>query len=623
MRFRLTFLLLALNAALLGAIFYFEKIDSTDSLLEQSQRLILDPDFVVGLDRIVITGNRTDHQWILQKSDGLWSVASPTEWKANPFAVEQLLFQLLRLSWESRFPVSGLSASGQSLASYQLDSPPIRLDLHNQQSRVSLLLGAPTEIGNRFYIMSPDGDYVHVVPRGLLDSLQRDLEAFLDRRIFTMPVEEVQAIQIQDRGAGSIRVRLERHNGEWRFVSPIQTLADSEEVESFLQTWLGQEVREFVAPGDSQPGLSGNAIRLTLQGFSSRETLILAPEPDEDDAEGIYARREEWPAAFRLQAARVEALRTVQEDLREKRVLKQSSGNWNSLELQFGNRSLTLQRLEGGRWQVLFTDPEGQLQTLPADAGTIAGLDQLFASLEAVRFVTDAPSEADLQRFGLQDPQRRLRIRLTEGDRVEFLIGGLHPDAEQTLLYARTSESDSVFLVRPHVLATLSLDPLHYREKTLQSLSSETAIQQISLIHRSSGLAVPLPESATDDPGVSSPRSILEAYLREVRVERFLDQPFADPLVLDDTRKVEWPWFLEAKITRNGASTETSETLRFHISRRLGGTTQYLGDPSSGLVGTLPARVIEALDPLLARFPNPPPENPPSMETTDEDPDQG
>lgn len=620
MRFKLTILLLALNAALAGIIFYVEKVESTRDHLDASSRLILNPAFIEGLQRIHIETREPGQDWIIEKQEDRWLVSSPFQWKANPYAIEQLLFQLRRLSWESRFPVSDLALSDQNLASYNLESPPINIRLRSNSTRLNLALGAPTEIGNRLYVMLPDGEFVYVVPRTLLDFLNRDLEAFLDRQLFNLPVEETRALQVQDRTVGNVRVRLERRGQQWQFVSPMEALADPERVNLLLREWGTLEIEGFMPGMGALLTLEGSALRLSIEGMSRRETLILRP-PENADAEGMYylGRREAYPAVFRIDARLVEELRAVQEDLRERRVLARFTEDWSSLEIQFDNLGLTLQELENGSWQVLYTDEKGQLRSLPAEPEAVGQLTQLLQTMEAVRFVTDAPSEADMTRFGLAEPQRRLLIRKGNREPVEFTIGGVFPEAGDTLLYATTNQSDSVFLVRPHVLSLLSLDPFSYRDRTVRRLPEAATLGEIRLIHRPSGLPVPL-EAGNGDPSTAELMTVLRDYFREIRFERFLNRPFTDPYERDATTVIDWPYLLEAEVRYPSMTGDESQAVRIFLSERLGGTTQYAGDPESGLVGVLPLELIEALDSRLAEFPDSTPEAPEELDQVEDQP---
>ncbi|HSH08986.1 MAG TPA: DUF4340 domain-containing protein, partial [Oceanipulchritudo sp.] len=545
MRFKLTILLFILNVALFSLIFYIDRVQSTRSLFESSSRLILDPAFVQGLQKIRIVSQQNDTVWEFQHSDeDDWVVNAPVNWKANPYAIHQLVFQLKELSWESRFPIGDLAQAGQSLESYNLAAPPLQIELFNGTASLVLALGAPTEIGNRLYTLSPDGDYVLVIGRGLAEMLQRDMEAFLDHRIFGTGIEGSRVIQIQDRSATNVRVRLERRESGWRFVSPIEAEADGERIQAMIAEWQSLEADSFDNGADQQVEMDTNALRLTFEGLNKRETLILTPLAGEGDSVTTYrAKREAYGAMFTVPAAQVKELRRAQEDLRERRILLRHADDWTSLKVQFGELSTTLQQLENGAWQVLYTDESGELKSQPADREAIEGMKTLLKTLDAVRFVSDAPSETDMIRFGLNTPQRRLTLRKASGATVELLIGGLGVDDERTLLYATTNQSASVFLIRPHVLASLPLNPLYYRERTIRTLPETAVVEKVELIERASGKNL-LVSKEGSDPGDLP--EYLGRYLRTTRVGQFLNPPFADPFPLSEARKMEWPYLITA-----------------------------------------------------------------------------
>ena len=336
-------------------------------------------------------------------------------------------------------------------------------------------------------MLSPDGDFIQVIARGLVEMLQRDMREFLDQRIFGLGIEESRVIQIQDRSASNVRVRLERKETGWRFVSPIEAPADTERVEALIAEWQGMEADRFDPAGALDPALEGNALRLTFEGLNERETLILAQADNAEATADYLAKREAYGAVFRVQAAHVERLQRVQDNLREKRILHRHASDWTSLKVEFGGRSTTLQQLENGEWQVLYTEEEGALRTLPADQERVGELSDLLRTMEAVKFVSDAPSETDLERYGLATPQRRLSLRKASGETVSLLIGGVSSEEEGTLFYAATNQSASVFLLRPHILARIPLNPWYYRDRTLQVLPDRAVVTHIRLIETEKG----------------------------------------------------------------------------------------------------------------------------------------
>ena len=611
MRFKLTILLIILNGALFGYLLYLNKAGSTQDRLQDEARLILAPDFSSRIDRFTVESSALESVWELRKQGEDWEVLQPLRWPANSYAVEQLLFQLKRLRRESRFSVASLADTGRGLADYGLETPALTLRLGSGDRERILRLGDPTEIGARLYILSHDGETVQVVPRDLLDALRRDPESFYDPRVFSLSFEETNALQIQDRITGTVRIRLVRSEDGWEFVSPMETQADDERVRSLLDQWQSLQTGELLSPQEAPVGFAGNSLRLTLEGLSRRETLVISSTGEENAR--FYASREAYPAAFEISGALVSQLRRAQENLREKRFLHTLRDQWNSLEVRMNDRTLTLQQLESGEWQVLYTTEEGNLQTLPAEEDVLSELKSLIGRMEAVRFVTDAPSESDLQRFGLEDPQRRILFRRPEKEDVALLVGGIHP--EETLLYATTSTSGSVFLVRPQILASFPLDPLHYRDRSFWRPSPGQSVGNVELIRTVAGIDL-LHEAGEQE----TLRNQLYGWAENLVVERYLSVPFTDPLRLDGERRIPWEFRFEVTMSADNESGD-AEARVFLLSEPMGGGMQYIGDPESGEVGIVPPEMVRALTPLMAKFPKEPPPAPDNGAGEEPEPD--
>lgn len=326
----------------------------------------------------------------------------------------------------------------------------------------------------------------------------------------------------------------------------------------------------------------------------------------------------------------MQSLRRAQETLRETRILRPMAQRWTSLQIQSGTDSLTLQRLENGPWQVLRTNRAGDLQSLPADERRIAELKNYFQHLEAVRFVSDSPTATDRERFGLLEPQRILTLRADGEPPLELRVGQIA--GEGTLFHAQLNRADAVFLLPASILAMLPLNPRHYQDRKVRAIGPSEHVQSIALIHRSSGL--PLLESVlpgSDSPEtsaqqmelVASPTSSmaseteslhaleqLHQLARNLELERLHHRPFSDPMRLDSQTDVSWDYLIEIAIVNENGTPPNVRTETLFLTQRLGGTTQFLGDPISGLVGTIDNDLIDALDPILARFPEAAPEEP-------------
>lgn len=591
MRFKLTILLILLNVALFIFIFYLEKVRSASSSFTDAERLVLDPAFMRNVDTLRLESDQLDRDWVLSRQvDDKWTVISPVEWKANRYAVERLLHQLSFLRWDTRFSLEEIKRAQQGLDSYGLDPPGARLVLNSSDKQVEIAIGTMTEIGNRLYILDPEGRHIQVVHRDLLTSISRELDHFLDRGIHDIPPFEIQAIQIQSRAQGNLRTRISRENGIWQYDSPITAAADPEAMRDVLHGIYQLEVEYFPDNLPADTGLDRPNLRLTLEGMNRRETLLIGNLVDPDVTDGPrFAKRESFDAVFALKPGHLDKLERSQETLRDRRLLRHLDEQWTSVEIRMGDRGLTLQRLENGHWQVLFTNPAGVLQTLTADASEVRRLIENLRQLEAMRFVTDAPSEIDLERFGLTQPQRYARIQTTGGQTFSLRIGTL--TNEESQLYLDTNQSSTVYQVRPFILNDLSLDPLQYRNRVLRTLPENSRVTELRWIDQSG-------ETLVIDEVESIPSPMMD-FATESRVERYLSIPFSNPLRIDRNRRLPWRFALEMD-TQSRGSTEIS-TVRFLLTERLGGNRQYAVLDGENTVFNLPADVIGVLEEWTAR----------------------
>ena len=103
MRLKLTILLLVLNAALFGLIYYMEK---SPSEFARYDALVFQAGVVENAARIEIRSNVLNQAWVMERETDGWSVSEPINWPANPYAATRILNQLQFLEKQARFPES-------------------------------------------------------------------------------------------------------------------------------------------------------------------------------------------------------------------------------------------------------------------------------------------------------------------------------------------------------------------------------------------------------------------------------------------------------------------------------------------------------------------------------------
>lgn len=533
MRTKVTLALLFLNVALFFFIFYLKTSIAPPS---DAKGAILGSE-VVNLQSLEITGASRASPVRLEKRGEEWVLTQPVEWPANEHAVSAILTELQQLRSEASFAVKDLLKNGQTLADYGLDNPPLTVTLTPATTAAPgpggsaihasiLRIGNTVKVGNRLYILSPDGERVHVVHRSLAESLSLKLEDLRSAEIFKIKVFEVRSLNLQVGPTANAKVRIARDNARWKFESPIQARANKSETDVTISRLNGLRVESFVDPRSTEPlrlNPDEMTMRITLEGNNRRETLVLGaharppsatPSAEETPAgsdkattppetEWYYAKMEEKAPTFVVSVPTVllKSIGTAQETLRDRQILDFDPSTVAGITLSAaGQPDVSLQRLESSSsnpltaaWQIARTSERGP-QTLPADREGVERLLRRLTELSAKEFISDAPVETALENFGFNRPARKIRITLANsassaaGTASTSGLTASPPSlvmllgiGEDHRIYAKLELPNYVYLVSEDTLSQIPIDNLAYRERVLRDLPPGAAITAIKL----------------------------------------------------------------------------------------------------------------------------------------------
>lgn len=628
MRSKVTVVLLFLNVVLFYYIFQYEQKWRAEQAQLDARRRVLGAE-TANIERFT-RSSRNAPTITAEKRGDSWWLTQPFEWPANYHAVSRILNELQLLEHETSFAVADLAKSGQSLADYGLAEPVMTFTFTSAGKDYALKIGDRTEIGNRLYVLSPDGTRIHVVNRGLADSLSLGGDQLRSESIFTVPVFEVRSLALQTAGA---KIRLRREGQRWLFEAPITTRANKHDVEATINDLNGLQVRRFLEPRDADPartGLAAPQLRVTLEGNARRETLLLgnpvnATTPaDPAHTTEVFAKLEDKPTVFitRLSAGDtglLERLRSAQEKLRDKRVLDFDPADVTAFTVALPDRpELSLQRLDAPQnaeaWQVVVRGATGQIpQTIPADPAIVQDFLQRLRLLSAVHFLSDAPSAADLEGYGFNRPDRIVTLNLRTGGGPKSdepssltLQIGTKP-AAPGVAYARLANAPFVYQIEPDLLEDVPVNPLHFRQRVLRDLpegSHVTSLTLTDLSNNATVLAKSAPAGgeltttgiAADEPAPrSNALSSLLAELRRLRAKRYVADSFDPARAGPDASSPAWRYRLDLTLTLAGGNTQSVTTALF-LTERLGGTTQIGGTSEfGGVTFELTQELVDAL----------------------------
>ncbi|HEU5080284.1 MAG TPA: DUF4340 domain-containing protein [Opitutaceae bacterium] len=660
MRTKVTLVLIFLNVAVFFSVFYLKVSVPT----AQHEGSLLGPE-VVNIQSLEISAaNRPAPVRIERRGDG-WVLTQPLDWPANEFAVNRIVNELQQLRSEASFPVKELAKSGQSLADYGLDKPPLTVSLtpapvptNPTPQPIVLRIGDTAKVGNRLYILSPDGERVHVVQRSLAESLLVKLEDLRSDTLFSIPVFEVRSLNLQTGAPAGSKVRIARSNSRWIFETPFSARANKNETDVAVSRLNGLRIQSFIDPRSPEPlrlTPDDMTLRITLEGNNRRETLIVGgrvrdsiavnapgatpaatPTPTalpsaadaanaatanaatSADGDLYFAKMEDKAPVFTvaIPTSLLDALRNAQETLRDRRILDIDPASITSLTLSgAGQAELTLQRLEStstnplsSAWQMIRHADDRSPQSVPADREIIDHLIQHLCELTAQKFESDAPIETALEKYGFNRPARTFKFSLATGQSAAsgatttatplMLLLGIGEDHK---VYAKLDSPNYVYLVPDEILAQTPIDPLAYRERLLRDLPAGAKIAGLKLVDLSNQdvlLDVTLPLPADTAANAQSPerRAAIETLATQLRTLRAkrFVRERFTKTILVNGEERPWHYQLVSTIALVGGNGTQNATSVLFLSDRTGGNTQFIGAPDPGF-----DVVFEAEQPLL------------------------
>ena len=613
MRKQLTVILILLNLIVFAVFYLFEKGGRAPDELDG--RKIFGAE-AVDIDYIRISGEKLGPDRVLRKVENNWNLTSPYEWPANFFAVSRILHQITFLEKETSFEVQEIEAAGRDLSSYGLENPQLRLEFGKDIKRTSIEIGSTTEIGNRVYILSPDREEIMVIKRDLFDSLLVNLSNLRSQSVFDIPLFEVQTLSLNKSFPTPLRIRISRSGEDWRFEIPFQTRADRAEVETVINGLNSLNVQEFITdagPDLGDYGLENPQTRLTLEAEDKRQTIEIGNELITPEGDRLYyAKGSENDTVFTIPGLLFDQrLNNAQEALRDRRFVEFEPNSLSTIEITQSNRSVSLQKLETGAWQVLSRDEDGNITASPADTKILAELVGSLFLLRAQNFVSDAPSNADLENYGFTDPQRIIQLK---GDTPLKLIIGDLVEGNARHAYAKLEKDPFIYEVDTSILADFHTRPFNYRLRLLHEEPENAKLVGITISDTETDSIVynavlnevtPTWEAIAkadelDEEGKESLLSLVEQSL-QIEAREFIE---------DDFDNVPWKFRLDLLFESSDNPETPAWVTPLWVTERLTGTNAIAGMENGGHVFYTTQKFIDAFFKLsFTRFdPGPEPE---------------
>lgn len=224
-----------------------------------------------------------------------------------------------------------------------------------------------------------------------------------DEKLVPLESAAVKKLTVQAKGETTV---LEKRDGSWRIVSPVEAAADSSAVEALVSRLAEARRKSEVKASDPKPyGLDAPRITVAAEGDGAKAELALGARNGFDGT--LFAK--DGAGRFATVDSSLEgALGKTTLELREKRLVVVGEDQVASLQVKAGGQAFTLAKKDDGWWLDAPVEEH-------ADDETASAMLRALQDLRATAF----PATGD---FGLDAPVAEVRLQRKEGAALELKI---------------------------------------------------------------------------------------------------------------------------------------------------------------------------------------------------------
>lgn len=311
------------------------------------------------------------------------------------------------------------------------------------------------------------GAYVYLV------EFPREQRAEQEKAIFALDADAVESVTLT-RGDASIEI--ERRDGEWHLVAPVQARADATAVEALVAAVADCKVdKDLGSQGDDMArfGLAEPTVAVTL-GTGGGESVTVRVGKAAPVGNAAYIQRNAETNILLTGAAFRTSVDKKLDDLRERRLFDFEDDDVRWFEIRRGEARVRLERDADAAWQML--EPGG----FGVDEGAVRTFLSSLRALRVATFVADEPASVD--EFGLGTPPLEIAFA-TGNDAATVRTVQFGGEKAETEIYARTADSQAVYTVNDWAFRNLDKSPRDLRDKRLTGFAAADA-RAIQVVRR-------------------------------------------------------------------------------------------------------------------------------------------
>ncbi|MBI3009250.1 MAG: DUF4340 domain-containing protein [Candidatus Omnitrophica bacterium] len=297
------------------------------------------------------------------------------------------------------------------------------------------------------------GGYIYLYERKQLTTEEKKERA---GKVWTFKSEDVTKLQIK-KGEETILCRKESKD-YWQIEKPMQMRADESEIDKILskleflkkERAINEDKEKPLAMGEF--GIAQPKMEVSIWVKDEPFTLLLGN--DSPAGNNIYAGLKGKKEIYLVEKGVIDTLNKKVDDLRDKRVLTFEMEGVEKLQLRSQETTILCGK-ENGQWQVL--EPE----KVKAKESEVNDILWALEGLRAKKFIQSEKGKEE--EYGLAKPEFELTLSLKDNVTKTIIIG--KEVSEESAHYARTSDTDAIFLLDSEKIKALKKDLKDLKEE--------------------------------------------------------------------------------------------------------------------------------------------------------------
>jgi len=349
MRFRGTYLLVALAMGLLLFIYFYEIEGGPkrERAKEEAKKIVRVEEDKINFIEISRPGKEPIR--LEKDEDGDWMLTSPLEARADKSSVGNLAGEIAEM--KSNRSVGKVTSD---LQVYGLATPEMKVGFKAGGEQKNILFGSDTPIGRETYVMIEGEDEIKVVSRYSADAFDKEAADLRDRRVVVFKEDELAGIELEAAGREE-KIVLDRRDGDWWLSSPKKADASDSTVQGIIDQLRMLEAESFVPQPVAEASYKGKpdaAVKLIVGKRERASKRVDFYKVRGEDKALAHPEGEAW--YYKVPATVLDDVAGPVEDFRERKLLRFDRFELTRMEVDGSGEGgpVVLKKDKSGDWKL-------------------------------------------------------------------------------------------------------------------------------------------------------------------------------------------------------------------------------------------------------------------------------